>query len=126
MRDAALLPLQTVKKRFYSFIEELSRIWADFWVSYYGIRQLKINGKNGNSYIHFDGNRYKGLLISTKVDVANVTAYSDKECLETLITLFEKGIIDRNQLLSRIPKGIVPDIKGLLTTESEVLTDERS
>ncbi len=126
MRDAALMPLQTVKKRFYSFIEELSRIWADFWISYYGRRELKVGNEKGSGYVKFDGDRYKGLVISTKVDVTTATVYSDKECLDTLLTLFEKGIINRNQLLCRMPKGIVPDIKGLLTTESEVLTDERS
>lgn len=120
LRDAALLPMQTAKRRFYSFIEELSRIWADFWICYYGKRELKLSGKNGVEYVSFNAENCKGLIISAKVDVSPTTAYSDKECLETLLTLFEKGIIDRNQLLSRMPKGIIPDIKGLIATESEV------
>ena len=36
MRDAAILPLQIIKNRFYVFSEEVARIWADFWVVYYG------------------------------------------------------------------------------------------
>ena len=119
MRDAALMPLQSVKKRFYSFIEELSRIWADFWITYYGTRKIKLSAKNGNSYISFNGQRYKGLIISAKVDVSSASSYSEKECLDTLITLFEKGIIDRKQLLSRIPDGIIPDIEGLIKDETE-------
>lgn len=119
MRDAALMPLQSVKKRFYSFIEELSRIWADFWTTYYGTRKIKLSAKNGNSYISFNGQRYKGLIISAKVDVSSASSYSEKECLDTLITLFEKGIIDRKQLLSRIPDGIIPDIEGLIKDETE-------
>lgn len=36
MRNAAVMPLQMLKNRFYAFAEELSRIWADFWVTCYG------------------------------------------------------------------------------------------
>ena len=32
-RDSALMPMQTLKRRFHTFIEDLSRIWADFWIS---------------------------------------------------------------------------------------------
>jgi len=125
LRDAALMPMQSAKRRFYSFIEELSRVWADFWISYYGKRKLKLPGKNGADYVSFDAGQCKGLIISAKVDVSTATTYTEKECLDTLLTLFEKGVIDRNQLLSRIPKGIIPDIKGLLENESEVQSNDR-
>ena len=120
LRDSALMPLQTVKKRFYSFIEELSRIWADFWVAYYGNRKLKLTSKNGNRYLDFEADKYNGLIFSAKVDMNTETAYSEKECLQTLITLFEKGIINREQLLTRMPDGIIPNIAGLLADNKEV------
>ena len=120
LRDAALMPMKRAKSRFYSFIEELARIWADFWISYYGKRKLKLYDENGISYVDFDSENCKGLIISSKVDVSTSTTYSEKECLDTLLTLFEKGVIDRNQLIMRMPSGIIPDIKGLLEKESEV------
>ena len=125
LRDAALMPMQTAKRRFYTFIEELSRIWADFWISYYGERRLKLCSKNTVSYVNFNSEDCKGLVISSKVDVSTAASYSAKECLDTLLTLFEKGIIDRNELITRIPKGIIPDIKGLLEKESEVTENDR-
>ena len=119
MRDAALMPLQTVKRRFYSFVEELGRIWADFWISCYGERSLKLSAGGQSQYIDFNGQRYKGLVISAKIDIGSKVSYSEKECLDNLLILFEKGIIDRNQLLCRLPDGIIPDIKGLINQESE-------
>jgi len=119
MRDAALLPMQTAKRRFYSFIEELARIWADFWISCYSKRSLKLSDENGISYVSFDSSLCKGLIISTKVDVGSGVNYTEKECLNTLLTLFEKGVIDRKQLIARIPDGAIPDLKGLLNQESE-------
>lgn len=126
LRDSALMPLQTVKKRFYCFIEELSRIWADFWVTYYGKRKLKLTSKNGNSYLDFDAERFRGIIISAKTDVNTEAVYNEKECLQTLLTLFEKGIINREQLISRMPEGIIPDISGLLNDDKEVSENDRN
>ena len=122
MRDAALMPLQIIKNRFYTFIEDTARIWADFWIAYYGRRCLKLSDKGGCYYIPFDGNRYKNLVLCTKVDINNSTAYSERERTEMLLTLFEKGIIDRKQLLTRLPSGTVSDIEGLI--ESDVMEEE--
>ncbi|MBQ3052301.1 MAG: hypothetical protein IJD55_01220 [Clostridia bacterium] len=117
MRDAALMPLKSVKRRFYNFIEELSRIWADFWITYYGVREIKLSDSSG--YINFNGERYKNLIISARVDIGNSTEYNERECLSTLMTLYEKGIIDRKQLLIRMPKGVIPDIDGLLAEKED-------
>lgn len=120
MRDAALMPLQIIKNRFYAFIEETARVWADFWITHYGNRKIKITDEKGIWYMPFDSERYKELIINTKVDVANTTVYSERETLENLIRLFEKGIIDRNQLISRLPNGILSDKNSLLRQNTEV------
>ncbi len=125
MRDAALMPLQIIKNRFYSFVEQTARIWAEFWICYYGKRLIKINSENGIEYLPFDSDRYKELIINTKVDVNNATVYNEHEQISTLLTLFEKGVIDRNQLLYRLPDGAIPDKKSLLLqSESEVSVNE--
>ena len=114
MRDAALMPLQIIKNRFYTFTEDVARIWADFWITHYGNRYLKTKDKNGTRYISFDADRYKELVINTRVDVSNTAVYNEREITQMLITLFEKGIIDKTQLLTRLPDGIVPNLKGIL------------
>ena len=121
MRDAALTPLQIIKNRFYVFTEEVARIWADFWVACYGKRSLKINSGKGAEYITFDSSRYRNLVLNTRVDVSNATVYSDSEQINILLQLFEKGIIDKKQLLERMPEGSVINKKTLLT---EVTTDD--
>ena len=120
LRDSALMPLQNIKKRFYVFLEDLSRIWADFWVTYYGKRRLKLNSKSGSTYIDFDAEKYKGIIISAKIDVNPESSYNQKEGLQTLITLFDKGIINKAQLLKRMPEGIVPDLAELIKEAQEV------
>ena len=114
MRDAALKPLQTIKNRFYYFIEDLARIWADFWVTQYGERKIKICDRNEVFYMPFSASRYRDLFINTRVDVSTCTVYSEKENFENLLTLFEKGVINREQLIERLPSGSIPDKNSLL------------
>ena len=119
MRNAALMPLQIVRNRYYTFMEDTARIWADFWISYYGRRMLKQKSKSGISYIPFDSDRYKSLAFCAKTDVGNSQELTDRERADMLISLYEKGIIDRNQLLERLPDGMIPDIEGLLSQKTE-------
>ncbi len=124
MRDAALMPLEIVKNRFYTFVEDTARIWAEFWVTYYGKRSIKIEDKSGRKYIPFNAERYREIAISAGIDVAAASGYTERERVDILLTLFDKGIIGRNQLLSRLPDGTVSDIKSLLNEPLEV-QDER-
>ena len=122
MRDAALKPLQIVKNRFYTFIEETARIWAEFWIMQYGKRKIKISDISGIWYLPFDSEKYKNLLINTKVEVANDEVYTEKERVSTLLSLFDKGVINRNELLSRLPDGVISDKWALINNTGAEVT----
>lgn len=123
LRDAATMPMQLIKNRFYDFIEQVSRIWADFWITKYGNRRIKISDENGVWYLPFDSSRYSGLHLTVGVDVGPDTAYSTAESINILTTLYDKGIITKKQYLKRLPKGSVPDISGLLSECEELEND---
>ena len=108
------MPLQSLQTRFYGFMEDLSRTWAEFWVMQYGNRALKIEDENGIWYLPFDGSRYRDVLISVQVDVGASSMWSEMESIQTLDNLFDRGIVNVEQYLSRLPKGIVPNLNGLL------------
>ena len=76
MREAATQPMQLYVNRFYDFVEQVSRIWADFWFNLYGKRSLKITDKNGTRYIPFDPDRYKELVITVRIDVGASAKWS--------------------------------------------------
>ncbi len=113
MRNAALIPLQIVRAKYYSFLEDTARIWADFWICCYGKRRLKSVNKGRHTYLPFDADRYKALLINTKIDVNKSFALDDREKFNLLLTLFDKGIITKAELLDRMPDGVVPNIEGI-------------
>lgn len=115
LRNAAIMPLSLSKARFYAFVEQLSRIWADFWITQYGNRKIKVEDENGVWYLPFCSQRYKGLYLNARVDVGADNSHTASEQINNLNTLFEKGIIDRRQYLKRLPEGSVPNIGELLS-----------
>ncbi len=113
MRDAALMPLQLVKNRYYAFLEEVARIWADFWITHYGKREIKVKENGGYKYIPFNGDSYRELIISTKIQVSADNAFTSREQTDILFTLYDKGIITKSELLDRIPKGLVKNADSI-------------
>lgn len=114
MREASLMPLIITKNRFYAFVEDTARIWAEFWITKYGKRKLRIKDSKTSRYIPFDAERYKNLIFNANVVVSTGVLYGDSERFEALLNLFEKGVIDKAQLVSRLPDGIIDDKNQLL------------
>ena len=114
MREAALQPMQLYQNRYYAFIEDIARIWADFWINKYDKRQLKVKTREGIEYIPFDANRYKNLVLAARVDVGASTLWSEAATISTLDSMFNAQIIDAVQYLERLPKGIIPRLSELI------------
>lgn len=114
VREAATLPLQTVQNRYYSFCEDVARIWSEFWITKYGKRSIKMVDGGNVWYLTFDGERYRDLLVTAKIDVGGSTLYSEAQTIGTLDNLFDRQVINVMQYLERLPKGTVPDVTGLI------------
>ena len=109
-----MLPLQTVRNRYFSFCEDVARVFAEFWVCAYGSRPLRIQDEWGAWYLPFDGNDYRDLVIRARVDVGNANLWSESQTIVTLDNLLTRGVITPTQYLKRLPRGVVPDVDGLL------------
>ena len=114
LREAASVPMQTYQNAFYSFIEDVARIWAEFWMCLYGKRSLKMESGDQTWYFPFDGGRYRDLVLSVRVDVGASTLWSESQSIQTLDNLLAAQIITPEQYLERLPKGIIPDLNGLI------------
>ena len=80
----------------------------------YGPRSLKIIDENGTWYMPFDSERYRRLIISTRVDVGAGTVWSESQSIKTLDNLLSRGAITLKQYLKRLPDGIITDVDGLI------------
>ncbi len=114
LREASSQPLALLKNRYYRFIEDISLIWAEFFVTMYGKRSLKINDENGTWYFPFDSARYRDLLLSVSVILTEAVSKSEADSAALLASLFEKGAITSTQYIKRLPSGLVPDADDLI------------
>ncbi len=113
-REAAIAPMQMYQNRFYSANEDVARIWADFWFVMYGRRSIKINDSGASKYIVFDADRYKDLVVNARIDVGASTLWSEAVSISNLGNLLSSGLISFIEYLERIPKGLIPNVNGLI------------
>ncbi len=113
-REAATVPLQLLQNRFYSFVEDVARNWAEYWVNWYGVRRLKVEEDGDVYYIPFEGKKYRDVLINVRVDVGPSTLWSEIQERQILADLLAAGHITLKQYLERLPKGTIPNQTGLL------------
>ncbi len=114
VREASLMPLQMVQNRYFRFIEEVARVWCEFWLAMYGNRALKMQQADGIWYMPFNAQKYRDMLLSITVDVGTGSQYSEDRSVETLDNLYKNGVITAKQYLSRLPQGYVPKLDALL------------
>ena len=114
VREAATMPLQVFRNRYYQFIEDTARIWAQFWVNLYGQRGIQVKDKAGTYYVPFDGEKYRDLMISVRIDVGASTLWSESQAIQTLDGLLQAQIIDAVDYIERMPNGVIQDKTSLL------------
>lgn len=118
-REAAIAPMQMYQNRFYSANEDVARIWADFWITMYGRRSIKINDGGNVRYMVFDAERYKDLVITAKIDVGASTLWSEAVSISNLGNLLTAQQISFIEYLERIPKGLIPNVSGLINARKQ-------
>lgn len=115
MREAALQPMQIYQNRYYAYIEDVARIWADFWLNKYGERALQIETHNGTEFIPFKADRYKNLSLTAKVDVGASTLWGEAVVVSRLDGLLQSKLITPEQYLERMPQGLIPRLTELIS-----------
>ncbi|MFD1136743.1 portal protein [Paenibacillus urinalis] len=110
LQKAAAIPIESIKRRFYRLIEDIGRIWEDFWKVKYNIeRQVMLKDDEGETYPEmFNGSQYQGVELNLKIDVGPSSTYSEALMVSTLEKAKAEGDITFAQLLKYMPKSIVP------------------
>lgn len=110
LQKAAAIPIESIKRRFYRLIEDVGRIWEDFWKVKYNIpRQVILKDEDGEEVAEmFNGAAYKDVELNLKIDVGPSSTYSEALMVSTLEKAKDSGDITFEQLLKYMPKSIVP------------------
>ncbi|WP_211749920.1 hypothetical protein [Paenibacillus sp. Marseille-Q4541] len=133
LQKAAAIPIESIKRRFYRLIEDIGRIWEDFWKVKYNIdRQVMLKDEDGETYPEmFQGTKYQGVEMNLKIDVGPSSTYSESLMLSSLDRALDRGDIDYEQYLKYAPRTVVPfrdrlmkeieQKKGIISTIEQVI-----
>ena len=119
VREASLMPLTMLQNRFYTFMEEMARIWLEFWLCLYGERALKVSDNHGVWYVPFNAAACRALLPDIRIEVGAGESFSEQKTVETLDSLYRSGVLDKRQYISRLPHGLIPRQEELLQELNE-------
>lgn len=110
LQKASAIPIESIKRRFYSFIEDIGRIWEDIWKVKYNLpRQINLKDDDGEEYpATFDGSQYQDVPMQLKIDVGPSSTYSESLMLSSLDKALDRGDIDYMQYLKYAPHAVVP------------------
>ncbi len=124
LRNAAKLPLTLLQNRYFEFLEEVSRIWSEFWVKVYGNRLIKQTDGEATWYMVFDGKRYEDLILNATAELSLAEGYTAESATQILDKLYNNGAISAAQYLKRLPKGLINDVAELIKDAEERKNDE--
>jgi len=113
----AVVPLASIKRRFYQYIEDIGLIWLDFWTSKYTdypVRNIPVKREGKTVIEQIDTSILKDIKLRLKVDVGPANLWSEAAQIQTLDNLLQQQLITFIEYLERQPKGVIPDLDGLL------------
>jgi len=126
VQKASIIPLQNVKANINEFVEDIAMILSDMIGTYYGERPVSIETPDGRTMINFDFNKLKDVWLKQKVEVGNVSPYSEIAQEQLLGNLLQTGAIDLEAFLERIPNTVFPKAEELLQKMKGNTTEDQA
>ena len=113
----AVVPLSSIKRRFYQYVEDIGLIWLDFWTSKYTdypVRNLPVQRDGVTVIEQIDTSILKDIKLKLKIEVGPANLWSEAAEIQTLDNLLSQQMITFIEYLERQPNGVIPGREGLL------------
>lgn len=110
LQKAAAIPIESIKRRFYRMIEDVGRIWEDFWKVKFNLpRQVTLKNDDNEEFgLEFKGADFANQRLNLKIDVGPSSTYSESLMVQSLSDALKGGHITYMQYLKYVPKTIAP------------------
>ena len=101
------IPLESIRRRFHQYIEDVALIWLDFYQHKYKLVR-RIADEEGNR-IDFTGVDFADVYLKTSIDVGADTQWSEIIQFQALNDMFDRGIFEGNPLayVERLPANLI-------------------
>lgn len=110
LQKSAGVSTDGIRKRFYRAMEDVGRVWEEFWKTKYNLpRSAKVTDELGQeSMEEFIGTDYQDISFDLKIDIGAGGTYSESLAQSTLENLFNTKAIDLLTYLKYSPKSAMP------------------
>lgn len=127
LQNQAKQPIENIQKRFYRVIEDVGRIWEEFFKHYYSfpIPMIMEMDNGEEETVLFIGTAFRQMEFDLAVDVGAGSEYSESLAQGTLDKLFDAGQIDLDTYIDLAPKNVMP-FREQLRRKLEQLREERA
>jgi hypothetical protein len=112
----AVVPLASIKRRFYQYVEDIGLIWLDFFMSKYTdypVRTMQISGEQ-KEFVQLDTSILENLKLKLKIEVGPANIWNEAAAIQSLDSWLQMQQISFVEYLKRLPSGVAPDIQGLI------------
>jgi hypothetical protein len=110
LQKAAGIPIESIKRRFYQSMENIGRIWEEFWKVYYNTdRNVTLKNNDQEPYTTiFNGSQHQDLEMELKIDIGPSSSYSESLMMTSLDKLHDNQEISLEQYLKYAPQNVIP------------------
>lgn len=110
LQETSRIPLTQIRSAYYRCIEELANIWADMMCAYYPAERLiPCYTQNGLCAKSVDLSALKNDVLTSEIEVVEVSRFSAASVQSILDKLFDSGHLTPAQYVSRLPSGTFVD-----------------
>lgn len=107
--EQSAVPLDSIKRRYYNFIEDNALIWADMWRVYHSgeskVVTFKDNITNITETFAISPEAWERLLLNVKVEVGPSSRWSELAMMQTLDNLLAQQMIDLDFYVNAMPSS---------------------
>lgn len=100
-------PLDSIKRRFYNYLEDVAVIWAELWrVTSGKSKAVTVKDENGETKVYYISSKAFGkLMLNTTIEVGPSSRWSEVSMLQTLENLLSKGYITFEWYVKLLPEN---------------------
>jgi len=100
-------PLESIKRRFYNYLEDVALIWAEFWrVSSEGAKAITVKGEDGESKVYYISSKaFQKLMLNTRIEVGPSDRWSEIALLKTLENMLINKYIPFEWYVKLLPEN---------------------
>ncbi len=100
-------PLESIKRRFYNYLEDVAMIWAEFWrVTSGKAKAVNVKDENGETKVYYISSKaFQKLMLDTRIEIGPSNRWSQIASMKSLENMLSGGYIPFEWYVKLLPEN---------------------